>query len=570
MTRRILIGAAALVAAAVPASASADGNVATGSVGSTQVGSTASSPTISGPVGTTVTVPVTVLGSGGNTATRSIGTVQAGDGNSAAGSVGSAQVSAVNGAPSAGADARVARASVSAPAGIPGSGPNDARRSVVTVQVGGGHSTSESLAQTQVNQADAQPGADVSTGTGTLVQLSTLGQPNAVLLLGPPKPRLRLAAALTRDFTFDPANLLFQATAVGIRPDILAAVDPIAALTFGGTLGTGPNGGNTAPDSLGTAQIGSVTLAPVVGLDSTAFGTGAAVGGSSGVDGAGTNLADPSLGTVQAGGGNTASDSAGTAQIGGLTVGPTGLLRTPFGAVALGGASGIAGGSNSASRSLGTLQIGGGNSSNGSAGTAQVGSASIGPTASSSGTPAGDASVGGSSGVSGNGNDANGSLGTAQVGGGNGAARSGGTLQSSGVRLGQTATAGGVTVGAPTTVGGGGGNSANGSLGTVQVGGSSQSSAEQGPTARSLSSGTPTALPARSGRAAAPRATAEKPSAAARRTASPAQPSHHTLGAHASRSGTLPFTGVDLIYAVLGGIALVGLGVGLRRRSASA
>ena len=570
MTRRILIGAAALVAAAVPASASADGNVATGSVGSTQVGSTGTSPTISGPVGTTVTVPVTIVGTGGNTATRSIGTAQAGDGNSASRSVGSAQVSAVNGAPSAGADARVARVSVSAPAKIPGSGPNDARGSVVTAQVGGGHSTSGSLARTQVNQAEAQPSGDVSTGTGTLVQLSTLGRPNAVLLLGPPKPRLRVAAALTRDFSFDPANLLFQATAVGIRPDVLAAVDPVAALMFGGTIGTGPNGGDTAPDSFGTAQIGSVTLAPVVGLDSATFGSGVDIGGSSGVDGAGTNLADPSLGTVQAGGGNTASDSAGTAQIGGLTVGPTGLLRTPFGTVALGGASGIAGGSNSASRSLGTLQIGGGNSSNGSAGTAQVGGVSVGPTVSSSGTPAGDASVGGSSRVSGSGNDANGSVGTAQVGGGNGARGSGGTLQSSGVTVGQTATAGGVTAGSPTTVGGEGGNSANDSLGTVQIGGGAQASAGQGPPAESLSSGTPVALPARSGSPATPRSAGAKPSTAAHRSASPT-PSHQTLGVqHASRSGTLPFTGVDLLYAALAGITLAALGLGLRRRSASA
>ena len=153
---------------------------------------------------------------------------------------------------------------------------------------------------------------------------------------------------------------------------------------------------------------------------------------------------------------------------------------------------------------------------------------------------------------------------------GNGARGSGGTLQSSGVTVGQTATAGGVTAGSPTTVGGEGGNSANDSLGTVQIGGGAQASAGQGPPAESLSSGTPVALPARSGSPATPRSAGAKPSTAAHRSASPT-PSHQTLGVqHASRSGTLPFTGVDLLYAALAGITLAALGLGLRRRSASA
>ena len=171
----------------------------------------------------------------------------------------------------------------------------------------------------------------MSNGTGTLLQVGAPGQRSVVLLLGPPKPRVHVAAQLTRDFKFDPANLLFQATAVGVRPDVLAAIDPIAALTFGGAIGTGPNGGNAAPDSLGTAQVGSVTIAPVAGVDSSAFGSGATVGGSNTVDGAGSNLADPSLGTVQAGGGNTSKNSKGTVQIGGLRLAPAAGLTTPYG-----------------------------------------------------------------------------------------------------------------------------------------------------------------------------------------------------------------------------------------------
>ena len=252
MTRRILIGVAALVAASVPASTAAGGNVATGSVGTTQVGSTASSPQSSttGPIaGTTLIVPVTVVGTGGNTSNNSLGTAQIGDGNTALQSIGSGQVSSANGSPSATATRGGAGAHVTVPASIPGSGPNGARRSIVTVQLGGGHSTNGTLAKSQANRVEAQPGAGATTGDGTLVNLGTPAQPNVVLLLGPPKARQKVAAQLTRDFTFNPASLLFQATAVGVRPDVLAALDPIAALTFGGEIGTGPNGGNAAPDS---------------------------------------------------------------------------------------------------------------------------------------------------------------------------------------------------------------------------------------------------------------------------------------------------------------------------------
>lgn len=589
MARRVLIGAIALVAIAVPASsASADGgNVATGSVGTTQVGSTGTGPELSGPGGTTVTVPVTIVGTGGNTSNGSIGTAQVGDGNTSSGSVGTAQVSSVHGRPAAQTDTRVVHARTSAPVAVPGSGPNSASGSAVTVQLGGGHSTNGSFARVRANRVSAQPRASAGTGTGTLVQVGTPGSPSVVLLLGPPKPRANVAAALTHDFKFNPASLLFQATAVGVQPDVLAAVDPIAALTFGGVIGTGPNGGNAAPDSLGTAQLGSVTIAPVVGLHSAALGSKATVGGSSGVDGTGSNLADRSLGTAQAGGGNTAGTSAGTLQVGGLFLAPAGSLATPYGTAGLGGSSGIAGGSNTAAGSLGTVQIGGGNTSNGSAGTVQAGSVTVGPTAQTGGTPAGDAALGGSSGVAGSGNAANGSLGTAQIGGGNGAAGSGGTAQSSGITFGQHVTAAGVSAGGPTNVGRGSGNSASSSLGTAQVGGGNsatnsigtaqffgsarQPSGGPSPVVHELSPGPPSPLPATRSAAGTTPASVGKQAAAQHSSRSSSGSRQATkppvLGAHHATSGTLPFTGIDLLYAALAGLALTGAGLRLRRRA---
>lgn len=583
----MIVSAVALVAAAVPASAAADGNLTSGSVGSTQVSSVSVGPEVSAPDGTTVTVPVAVVGDGGNASNGAIGTAQVGGGNSSTGSIGTAQASSVQGRPSVKTDASVVHASAAVPATLPGSGSNDSNGSIGTAQVGGGHSTSDSLVQVQANKPSATPSASAGTDSGTLVNVGSPEQPTLVLLLGPPQPREKVAAALTHDFAFDPANLLFQATALGVNPDVLAAVDPIAALTFGGVIGTGPNGGNSAPDSPGTAQVGSVTLAPAIGLDSAALGTSGSVGGSSGVTGVGSNFADPSYGTVQAGGGNTASDSDGSVQIGSLFLAPAGTLATPYGTAGLGGSSGIAGGSNSSSGSIGTVQVGGGNSSNGSAGTAQLGTVSVGPTAQSSGTPngAGDASLGGSSGIAGSGNNANGSLGTAQVGGGNGATGSRGTAQSSGITFGQRLTAAGVSIAAPTTIGRGSGNSADGSTGVAQVGGGNSATdsigttqigsgtpaagSPPGPTARSLSSATPTALAAptrtRARAASPPAASGVNP---ATHTKAGSKPAQGELGANRSLlNGTLPFTGLDLLYALIAGLLLTGAGRLVRRRA---
>ena len=210
--KRVLIAAAAAVAAAVPASAAADGgNVAVGSVASVQAGSTGASPTVSasgGVVDTTVTVPVAVSGPDGNSANGSVGSVQAGGGNSSSGSVGSVQVAATHGAPAAHTDARVARADVAAPADVPGPGTNSAGGSLVTVQLGGGHSTNGGIARVDASQLSTQPQASAGTGTGTLVQLGSPGASGAapvVLLLGPTSVRHHVAYQLTHDFRFDPS-----------------------------------------------------------------------------------------------------------------------------------------------------------------------------------------------------------------------------------------------------------------------------------------------------------------------------------------------------------------------------
>ena len=138
---------------------------------------------------------------------------------------------------------------------------------------------------------------------------------------------------------------------------------------------------------------------------------------------------------------------------------------------------------------------------------------------------------------------------------------------------------GGTTVGAPTNVGEGNGNTSTGSLGTAQVGGgncrdrldrdragrlagSSGSRAESGPTfstlglEKTVAAASPAAAPA-----AAPSATPLN----AGRDAAPDRPRRRSTtraagtveDADGQRTiGSLPFTGLDLLFAVLLGMAL--------------
>jgi hypothetical protein len=205
--------------------------------------------------------------------------------------------------------------------------------------------------------------------------------------------------------------------------------------------------------------------------------------------------------------------------------------------------------------------------------------------------------VGGSSGVGGTGgNTAGSSAGAVQIGGGNAADESAGAGQSGPVTVGPTATftdpltGESVTVGGPTTIGGSGGNRATGSVGVFQVGGGNRSAgsagtvqvggATSGPTrtggeTASPPSGSPTPTPA-AGAAPVDAGTPAEVRRALGPAGSPAGTEHRQtalqggrLGANTSLgaavpAGTLPFTGLSLLLAVLLGFALVAAGSALR------
>jgi hypothetical protein len=263
-------------------------------------------------------------------------------------------------------------------------------------------------------------GASPTSGSGSSIMLSSEG--------------LGLNGQLSADLQ----QLAFETQLLGLNPNFLFLFDPLAQLLLSGTVGVGPNGGNSSTGSLGTAQVGSVAFDPALTLLSPALGSEVAIAGGSGVDGTGINSANGSIGTAQAGGGNSADRSVGTAQVGGVALAPTVAASTPYGNADLGGASGIDGGANDATDSAGSVQIGGGNRAAGSTGSAQASGITVGPTVALTQTPAGDVAVGGSSGIAGGGNNASDSAGTVQIGGGNATDSSSGTAQGGPVNVGPT------------------------------------------------------------------------------------------------------------------------------------
>ena len=240
--------------------------------------------------------------------------------------------------------------------------------------------------------------------------------------------------------------------------------------------------------------------------------------------------------------GPTAGDESGSllaVQAGPVTVAPSADVQSSSlnTSVRLGGSSGIEGnGANHASDSVGVVQLGGPNTTSGSTGVVQTGGLVLGPTVGTA-TPLGTLAVGGSSGAAGGANGAADSLGAAQIGGGNGARGVTGAVQSTGVSLGPTASATGTPIGG------------------VAVGGERMlaSTAAASAPENDLEAGTARVATAKA--AGRTRTAARKPAAAP--AAAPARTS----------TGTLPFTGLDLLATIILGGALLLSGVVIRGRA---
>jgi hypothetical protein len=534
---------------------------------------------------------------------------KAADGNTAVGSVGTVQVSSVSSEPVVAVQTPAAQATVEAPLSLPGSGGNQATNSIGTVQAGGGHSAADSVGTVQAASAQVGPVARNSGTPAAIVRTVTptvtIATPAANTSVGPPAVHVNAGPAqqaapvagdtvVGGELMLALESLWLQAKNLGVSPGFSLTLDPLAEAFVGGTIGTGGNAGDQT-SSLLTGQTGAVDISPSAGVASPELGSSVELGGSSGVSGNGANLADTSVGTVQSGGPNTAGGSAGTVQVGGVGLAPTLNATTPAGNAALGGASGIAGGTNRATDSIGTVQIGGGNTSDGSTGSLQAGAVTLGPSLAVTDTPVGDALLGGSTGVAGNGNTAGNSIGTVQVGGGNQADTSGSTTQVGPVASDASLTvvdtpAGGGSIGSPTQVGSNGGNTATGSTGTTQVGGGNGTTNSIGATqvggGRTLESvaggtppasrstdasftGTPNASPVATSQLAGRREAGKRiaegapaPSKAKRTAAG------EPLVSRVTRvTGSLPFTGLNLGFLLALGLGLILAGLGLGNRA---
>ena len=178
MKRKLLLAFVALAALALGLAGTAFAeNNAGGSVGTVQIGNTAVDPTASASTpaisatatatvpATTVaaSAPVSIGGSGNNTASNSVGTVQAGGGNTAHKSAGTAQSGPVSIAPTVSARAGRHQASATAPLTIGRDGGNSASQSLGTAQVGGGSTTRRSTGTAQTAAVQASPTAGTNT-----------------------------------------------------------------------------------------------------------------------------------------------------------------------------------------------------------------------------------------------------------------------------------------------------------------------------------------------------------------------------------------------------------------------
>jgi hypothetical protein len=334
--------------------------------------------------------------------------------------------------------------------------------------------------------------------------------------------------------------------------------------------GTGTAYAQDVTGSLGTVQV----AAPDVALDASAAAP-ATVDADGAV--ASSPTASVGLATQSTSGSQTADRSTGTVQVAAPESSSGASVSAPTSADIDGGVTsdprtelaasseGAPGAEQSATESTGTLQVGGGGDQNasGSTGTAQVAYPGFGleallgvPTtadpddgiATDPGTmlavlldPAGGSQT------------ADGSIGTAQVGGGTQTTSdSGGTVQIAIPSIDATGS-----VAAPTTADGGllTGDAADVSLGSTP--GPAPSTGVLTVTDSSTAAPVSTALPA------AAEAAAAVPTKVAGRPQGRVNPSAF---AAVARSGRLPFTGAALLPALALGLALVALGLTLRRR----
>ena len=383
------------------------GNVTTGSIGTVQVGSTsvdADNATVTTPVATVSASPsLGTGGTGGNSASDSVGTVQVGGGNSTEHSIGTVQTASAASKGDARSTARSAdNAASTAPAakvtprasrrsGHLVSSGNSAERSIVTVQAGHGNTAGNSVGTVQVGSVKAGVSADVAR------------------VLSAPADLLRLVVSLTvASGSGNTADRSVGTVQVGggngarssvgtaqigsltVKPDLALGVPALGLdAGLGGTAAI-LGGSNDASSSIGTAQIGGLELAPYLFANLAPLDTSLSIGGSGGIGGAGGNEARRSIGTVQIGGGNSAVGSVGTTQAGPTFFTPLVSFSSPVGGVKLQPSILIAGsGGNSVTGSIGTVQVGGGNTAGGSIGTIQVAGGEARPAAPGNTPPAG-------------------------------------------------------------------------------------------------------------------------------------------------------------------------------------
>jgi hypothetical protein len=177
-SRRVVVIVAVVALTLGTAQTALADNNATGSVGAVQTGPVGATPTVgASQAGATAaaSVPVSIGGSGNNTATNSTGAVQAGGGNTSNNSTGTAQVSSVHASPSASAGASGNNASASVPVTVGGNGGNNASGSTGAAQIGGGNSSAGSTGVFQSGGVTAGPAVGAG-GTTTSAPLTLGGE----------------------------------------------------------------------------------------------------------------------------------------------------------------------------------------------------------------------------------------------------------------------------------------------------------------------------------------------------------------------------------------------------------